>query len=836
MQEHFIQYSQQENSDILKSMNVDGEQGLSSDQIKQQREKFGSNILSVKEVKWWHVLGRQFTSPFIYLLLLAAIVSYFLGEVIDSLFILFFIVINTFLGFYQEFRSENILKLLKKYLVSFMIVIRDGVEVKINRDELVMGDIVLLQLGDIVPADIRLLESEGLEVNESILTGEAEAVFKTTEKLKGVKEVYEAKNMVFTGTSVVAGRGRGIVVSIGKETSFGEVNTMAVETKRESGFDKGMKKVSGMILKVIGFTFLFVFVLKILFPQHGGSTYIEFLLFSIALAVSVIPEGLPLVITFTLSHGAKRLANNKVVIKRLSSIEDLGGIEMLCVDKTGTLTENKMRIADFYSHDEQMTLFSARLAGNIFGLTQNGSNTFDEALCFGMKKKEKDELARYKKIAELAFDPVRRRNAVVVKRSTSLELIVRGAPEEILPLCSKGKSSGIKKFLEDEGKKGHRVLALARKTLKSVPKDIPSQEKGLEFVGCVSFYDPLKKTTYDALEKAQALGVQIKILTGDGKDVSLAIGKQLELVTDADEVMSGEEFEKLTDKQKKIAVEKCHIFARVSPQEKYEIIELLRKKYEVGFLGEGINDAPALKIANIGMVVENASDIAREAADIILLNKSLLTIVEGIEEGRKVFQNNLKYLKATMASNFGNFYAVVAASFLAKFLPMLPVQLLLLNLLSDVPMMAIAEDTVDKRELEKPLQYNVKDIATICFLLGAVSTVFDFIFFGLFYHLGPEILRTNWFIGSVITELIFLFSIRTVHPFYSTKRPSSFVFLLSVIAATTAILLPLIPWTRQMFGFVRPTLIHLGVIACVLFIYFVCTEKVKLWYYKSKRI
>lgn len=832
-----LNFATKKKDDIEKELSTNLEKGLESSSISSRQKQYGKNILENKKVTGWHILLRQFASPFMYLLLGAAVLSYFLGEKTDSAMIVIFIIVNTALGFYQEYKSENIVKALKNFLKSYTVVRRDGVEKRIEKSDLVPGDIVIVEPGDIIPADLRLLEVEGLEINESVLTGEAEGVSKTTAPQSKIKQIYEAKNIAFAGSTVTSGRGVGVVVGIGLHTAFGKISELSEGTVRVSSFEIGMRKVSTMILKIVGVTFVFIFLLKLIFT-HTQSDLLEFLVFSIALAVSVIPEGLPLVITFTLSHGAKRLAKSSVVVKRLSSIEDLGSIEVLCSDKTGTLTENKMQIAKILENTKGETLFYARLASVMPTREQPVVNPFDEAIFAGIKKTETKLLQQYTKRSEVPFDPIRKRNAVLLQQSNTAQLVVRGAYEEVIKLCTKITAKTKKEheqFIFEQGKSGHRVLALAQKQISTKSCDIKNEENNLAFVGLISFYDPLKESSLEALEKAEALGVRIKILTGDSKEVSSAVGRQTGLIKDETEVITGEAFLTLSEAEQKAAADRYTIFARVSPEQKYAIIETLQKNYTVGFLGEGINDAPALKVAHVGMVVSNASDVAREAADIILLEKSLSVIVDGIEEGRRVFANNVKYLKSTMASNFGNFYAVVVASFLAGYLPMLPIQILLLNLLSDFPMMSIANDTVDQEELEKPRHYNIKDIFLVCTVLGIISTLFDFFFFGVFYQYGADTLRSNWFVASVVTELAFLFSIRTKGSLFNAVRPSKMVFLLTGVAAALTLILPFTSIGINVFELRPPTLSQILIILGALIAYIFCTELAKRAYYRFEK-
>ncbi len=806
--------------------------GLSEEEVI-CRLREGKNMMASTHATWWHILLRQLRSPFIYLLVFAAALSLFFGEQIDAALIILFICINTGLGFIQEYRSEHTTRLLESYLVPACRVIRNGQEVQIPREDLVPGDIVIVRPGDIVPGDMRLTNTSALLCNESVLTGESLAVMKQAHAIKA-DALYQATNVLFTGTTIVSGEGTGVVFATGAHTAIGSISTLASETKRESTFEKGIAKISGFILRLVVVTFFLIILLRLLIPGEETGA-IDFIIFSIALAVSVIPEGLPLVMTFTFSQGAKKLAAQHVVVKRLSAIEDLGSIDILCTDKTGTLTENKLKRDHMFADDEEKVLVYACLA-SVAPTKGNSVDPFDDAIFHGLAEKEQKELQTYTKIAELPFDPVRRRNAVLVEGHTGNMIIVRGATEEVLSCCArmqKKQKDSILAFVADQGKKGNRTIAIAAASTEKTTLEHAHCEQGLRFIGCMSFIDPLKESSFGAIKKAKALRIQIKILTGDSKEVAAVVAMHAGVIDHDEQVMTGAEFDALPPEKQHDAVESVHVFARVSPEQKYAIISLLRERHEVGFLGEGINDAPALKIANVGIVVSNATDIAREASDIILLQKSLSVLIDGVEEGRRVFANNVKYLKATLGSNFGNFFAVVTASFLIPYLPMLPVQILLLNLLSDFPMIAIASDTVEREELRRPRHYDLRDIAVVALLLGVVSTVFDFLVFATFRGFGPAALQTNWFVASVLTELLFLFSIRTRRPFWKAKKPSGIVLGLTGAAAVVAVTIPFLPFGTTFFQFTPPTFMHMELIVFLLIAYFICTETLKIFYYRK---
>lgn len=833
----YSHYTTKTKEELAKEFSVDLNKGLTREKAAKRLLSYGPNKIGGRDVNGWQIFKRQFTSPFIWLLIGAVALALILKEFIDGGMILLFVAINTFLGFIQEYHSENAVKLLKKYIVRHLRVFRDGQEQTIASENLVPGDIVLVRPGDILPADLRFFASQNLMVDESVLTGESAPVKKSSAPEKEEnRAIFAAGNTGFSGTHVVTGEGKGLIYATGKKTEIGRIAKMTGETLHIGAFEKNLAKFSKFILRLISITLVAVFFANLFIK--GLTDLAELVIFSIALAISVIPEALPVVTTFSLSRGALRLAKNKVVVKRLAAIEDLGSVEILCTDKTGTLTENKLTVDQLYVCQDQPVVFLACLAAPFIREPDEPGDAFDLALVNYLSAGERKNLKNYEQTEELPFDPERRRNSVIVKKEDTITLISRGAAEEILKLCPKIPPAEIRKinsWLVAAGRAGRRVMAIASEKLSAKHGEILSEEKNLDFAGLISFIDPVKSTTHQAISKAKSLGVKVKILTGDSPEVAGTVAKEINLTKDSSTVITGEDFVKLSHEQQHIATEKYSVFARVTPEQKFNIIHILQEKYEVGFLGEGINDAPALKISNVGLVVESAADIARETADIVLLNKSLKVIIDGIEEGRRVFANTLKYIKATLTSNFGNFFAVAIASLLIDYLPMLPLQILLLNLLSDFPMIAIATDNVDLAELKKPRHYKVKDIALMAITLGIISTVFDFIFFGLFYRISPGTLQTNWFIGSVITELLLVFSIRTRYFFLKAKKPSAILAWLSVAAIGITILLPFTFIGRDLFKFIQPTGAQLLTIFIVAVTYFIFTESGKLLYYRYRK-
>lgn len=830
-------YSIKTTKDIFSEFSTNGIKGLSKKESAKRIETYGLNHFETDKFSALKIFLRQFKSAFIYLLLLAVVITSALREYIDSIMILIFLAVNTGLGFFQEYGSEKTVQLLNRFALPKTKVIRDSKEEIISSENLVPGDIIVLETGDKVPADVRIFEENDLVIDESILTGESISVRKISEPMiKKPGAYFEAENLLFSGTSVLNGKAKAVVLATGKKTAFGEIAKMATETRHISDFEKGINSFANFILKMVGMTVVLVLAAN-LFIKRGKVDFIELIIFTIALTVSVIPEALPLVTTFSLSRGAKMLAGKKVIVKRLSAIEDLGGIEILCTDKTGTLTKNELTVANIFSDFPDETLIAAYKASAYE--QKKKMEPFDLAISNRIKKLIKKNGLDISKIKEEPFNPKNKRNIVLLKDGEGMELITRGACETIYQCCvnikDQHKKENVDKWVKMEGEQGHRTLMVARKKITHSDVNLDLVKEGdYEFLGIISFVDTIKSSAKEALADAKKLGVKIKIITGDSLEVAGAVAHQVGLIDIPDKVLLGSAWQEMNRVQQLDALVEYSVFARVSPEQKYNMIETLRDHFMVGFLGEGINDAPALKIAGVSLVVDSASDIAREAADIALLQTDLKVITDGIKEGRKVFANTSKYIKSTLISNFGNFFAVATASLLIDFLPMLPIQLLLLNLLSDTPMILISTDTVDEDELVSPKKYEVKEIVFFATVLGFLSTVFDFIFFGMFFRSGAAILQTNWFIGSVLTELVLIFSIRTKFSIFKSSRPSKLLTRASAVIFLITLFLPYSTIGQNIFHFAPPSMFNLITIISIVGIYFVCTETLKLMFYKRR--
>jgi len=831
---NFSQYTTKTIDEVFNDLKT-SENGLSENEAENRLKTYGPNEIKAKETGLFHIFLRQLKSPFFYLLLIAGLIAFFIGEKTNCLIILLFIIVNISLGFFQEAKAQKAVALLKKYIPSKTRILRDGQEKLIDKSHLVPGDIIFLEIGNIAPADLRITDTENLLVDESVLTGESAAVSKNKNPLKEeTKEIFKAENIIFTGTSVVSGKVKGIVISTARNTVLGEITKLVSTIKKESVYEKDLMRFSKMVLKIIVSTIIIVFALNLL--VRGTTNLFNFLIFSITLIVSIIPEALPVVVTICLSKGALNLAKKQVIIKRLSAIEDLGDIEILCTDKTGTLTEGKMELEEIFSPDKEKCLLYSLLSSSYAKeQIETSLSPFDFA---ALKKSPADiqrHLQNFKLLSEITFDSIRMMNSVLIEDKAGKKfLIAKGAPEIILKLSSLPSAENIKKIeeeIKEQGKQGKRVLALGFKELNKI-EYTEDDENNLSFLGYITYSDPLKKTSKEAIRLAKILGVRIKVISGDAPEVAGHVAQKLDLISDPEQVILGETLEFLPELEFEKACEEFSVFARVSPMTKYKIVKKLQEKYEVGFLGEGINDTPALKVANFSIVVDSAADISKEVSDVILLKKDLKVIVDGIESGRNIFSNINKYIKCTVSSNFGNFYSIAAISLFIPYLPMLPIQILLVNLLSDFPLIAIASDRVDPEELKKPKMYQLKNFVPLITSLALVSTVFDFIFFGIFHKVDPSLLRTLWFIESILTEIMLIFSVRSAHFFAKARKPSWGLVLVSFMAIFITIGLPFTLIGQEFFSFVMPPLYSLMIVLGLIFCYLILSEIAKLIFFK----
>ena len=826
-------------------------QGLSTEQVAESLEFYGRNELArehrhsaLKEFL------QHFKSPLVIILLIAAIISGFFGEIANTAIILSIIFISVILDYYQESKAEKAAQLLKQKVTSTATVLRDNVKQEIKFPEIVPGDMIYLSAGDITPADARVINAKDLFINQSSLTGESFPVEKTAGAVKGKEgSITEWSNFCFMGTSVVSGTATAMVVKTGSATEYGKIAKRLIEKAPETEFERGIRSFGFLIMQVTFLLVIFVFLtISLRNPTTNG--VVTALLFAVALAVGLTPELLPMIITINLSRGAMAMSKKGVIVKRLSAIENFGSMNVLCTDKTGTLTENRIKLilnVDIEgTEDEKVFLYSFLNSNFQTGL----KSPLDEAI---LKHKEIDT-TKFQKIDEVPFDFIRRRVSVVVEREGLRFFIAKGAPEEILKVCSyyelrRGVAdltdetrTKIEQKYHDYSAEGLRVLGIAYKRIKE-DKAVYStnDENDMVFLGFVAFLDPPKETAKQSIQMLTKAGIELKVLTGDNELVTRKVCEELGFEVKG--VTLGNDIANMSDEALTAVVEETNVFCRVNPIQKDRIIALLKRNgHVVGYMGDGINDAPSLKTSDVGISVDNAVDVARESADIILSKNDLTVLAEGVFEGRKTFGNTMKYIMLGVSSNFGNMFSVAGAAIFLTFLPMAPVQILLNNLLYDVSQSTITTDHVDDEYVERPKRWDIGYIRQFMLYMGPVSSLFDFLTFfimllvfsiplvGYTSH-DVSLFQTAWFIESLCSQIIVVFIIRTRRkPFWKSK-PSKYLVISAIIILAFALILPFTP-LGEVFGFVTPPPLFFLILLLLLGAYIMLAEIIKNWFYK----
>lgn len=837
--------------ELLRELNSSSS-GLDESEANLRLKKHGFNeIVHAGHKTAFDIFMSQVKNPLIYVLIFASILAAFLGDVTEALIIIAIMSANALLGFFLEYRSEKAIDALRMYLSYTTIVLRGGKKGSIVTSKLVPGDIVYLAIGDVVPADLRLLKVDDLQTDESALTGESSPVEKNVD-LIGLDDPlpHQLTNMALMGSTVSSGSGSGIVVATGNETYFGEVAQSLSRSPPLTAFQRSMESFGNFIVRLIIILTAFIFVVNSILG-HG---LFESLIFSLALAVGVIPEALPIVITVGLSNGALRLSKKKVVVKKLEAIEDLGNVDVLCTDKTGTLTQNEVKvqsIVDVHGNpDSELIKYALLCNSAIVEGDRIIGNPIDSAIWVHARKLSFDEISlhSFNVVHEIPFGYNRRRMSVVIESGGRRILISKGAPESILDISKaigdmteaqppEKSRADLNQLIDEHSKAGDRLIALAIKEIESKPDYTFEDESNLTFIGLVILSDPVKEDASNAIEKLKSLEIKLKILSGDDPIVTANICRKLGIDI-GEKVITGTDIEKMQESELLKAVEDNNVFGRVTPEQKYKIVSALKKNGHVcGFLGDGVNDAPALKLADAGISVDSGVQVAKEASSIILLEKSLSVVSDGVVEGRKAFGNMVKYIMNTISANLGNMLTLAVGSLFLPFIPLLPSQILLTNLVSDVPLLAISTDSLDPEALRSPKKWDIKKIVRFAVFFGLLSSIFDFVtIFSLIYILqaGPDLFRTGWFIESVISELIVTFSIRTRRRFYASK-PSILLIGASIFMALMTLLIVYSP-IGPLFEFVKPPLWFLGLIFLILVCYFFLVESVKHLYFSRNEM
>ncbi|MCX6784126.1 MAG: magnesium-translocating P-type ATPase [candidate division WWE3 bacterium] len=815
--------------EILASLESSPE-GLSEAESKKRLAEYGPNKIAAKNQRTaLKIFISQFQNWLILVLVGATAISFLLGEHLDAVVILSLIIVSVLMGFYQEYRAESALKKLQKFITHHCQLMRSGHWQAINSEDLVLGDIVELHIGDKVPADLRIINCDGLSVDEGVLTGESAPVLKQVIAIKTTKETpADLTNMLFMGSFISGGNCRGIVTAIGTGTFFGQT-VMALEKKAPlTDFQKETQKFSNFLFKVILLLTIFIFASNSIL----GKGLLSSLLFALALTVGITPELLPVITTITLSQGALKMAKLKVVVKRLMAVEDFGNIDTLCTDKTGTLTTGIFSLASFIDIKGDISL--DLLMEGLLCSTRN--NPTDIALWMSVDaKKLEPKVKQYQIIDVNEFDYERQRMSVVVALDDNKELITKGAPESVLKVCKldKKQHEALKLQVKKYEESGFRVLAVAKKYFGDQTSTL-KDEFDLDFSGFLLFRDPIKPSAIEALKLLQRLQVNIKIISGDSVEVVKKVAAEVGL--SVDRIVSGEMLEERNPTEFEALIKDNILFARVTPKQKYDIVATLNKEgHIVGFLGDGVNDAPALKAADVGIAVNTGSEVAKEAASIILLHKDLKVLAEGIELGRKTFGNITKYIFITISANFGNMVTLAASSLFLPFIPLLPAQILLNNFLSDIPMLAIASDNVDHKYTLRPRRWNINLIRNFMIYFGIISSVFDLaliIPLIYFFKASPEVFRTAWFVESALSEMLILFVVRTRLSIFKSV-PSRLITILAILSMIIATGITFLGIGRGIFSFTSlkfPIWLWIGI---VLLSYFAVTEIVKHYFFNK---
>ena len=825
-------------AELLRQLNTTPA-GLTEDEAKKRLASFGPNLLKPqKKADAFTIFLSQFKSPIIIILLFAAGLSFFLYDPADALIILAIVAVSGLLGFWQEKGAQNAIEKLLAIVQIKASVLRDKSPKEIHIEEVVPGDIVILNAGDIVPADSLILESRDLFVDEATLTGETFP----EEKIAGIlgRETILSKrtNSLFMGTHVVSGSAKAVVIYTGKGTEFGKVSQRLALRPPETEFEHGVRRFGYFLMEVTLVLVIAIFAINV----YLNRPVLDSFLFSMALAVGLTPQLLPAIITVNLAHGAKRMANKKVIVKRLAAIENFGSMNVLCSDKTGTLTEGVVNVhsaIDVDGNENEKVMFYAYL--NAFYET-GFKNPIDEAI----RSHHKFDTTGYKKTDEVPYDFIRKRLSILVSKDNTHLIITKGALQNVFDVCSSvetldGKVQGIRGFreqiiksYEDLSAKGFRILGIACKDIGDLTLITKDHEIGMTFIGFLLLFDPPKTGVIGIMEQLKALGISLKIITGDNKQVADHVSRQIGLSNPR--ILTSRELRDMSDEALVKQVNNVDLFTEVEPNQKERIILALKKTGNVvGFMGDGINDASALHSSDVGISVDSAVDVAKDAADIVLLEKDLGVLVEGVREGRVTFANTLKYVFMATSANFGNMFSMAGASLFLPFLPLLPKQILLTNLLTDLPEMTIATDKVDIELTEKPRRWNISFIRNFMLIFGTLSSVFDFLTFGVLLYIlraTPDLFRTGWFVESVISASLVVLVIRSRRPFFKSM-PGRYLFGATIITVIVALVFPYTPLGAKLFNFTPLPISFLALMGLIVICYIISAEAAKRFFYRK---
>ncbi|HEY7080187.1 MAG TPA: magnesium-translocating P-type ATPase [Nitrososphaeraceae archaeon] len=829
-------------SDVINHFDSSQTSGLSTSQARERLARFGKNLIKSSEKKnSLSLLLSQFKSPIMMIFIFTATLSLFLGEEEDAIVIMIIVVISGILGFWQEKGATDTVEKLIAILQLKCHAIRDGQLQEVPSESIFPGDIILLKSGDNVPADGLLIECKNLFVNESTLTGESYPSEKSVQTLPKYTPLRDRENCVFMGTFVVSGTAKAIVTRTGKKTELGNISEKLKHRSPETEFERGVRRFSYFILEVTMILVISILMINIYFHKPVLDSF----LFSLALAIGLTPQLLPAIISVNLAHGAKRMAAERVIVKRLESIENLGSMNILCSDKTGTLTLGEVKLhsaVDFQGNRSEKVLLYAYL--NAFYET-GFVNPIDKAI----REYQKFDTSGYAKLGEIPYDFIRKRLSIFISKNDSHIIITKGALQNVVSLCAyfedrSGEISEISNVIheiqnnyEELGKKGFRVLGVSYRVMNTSCIAISkNDEVDMTFAGFIILFDPVKPGVMESISSLRKLGISLKIITGDNKHVAAYVGEHIGL--SKPQILSGSELNHISTEALVKLARDIDIFAEIAPNQKEQVISALKRNTSnvVGYMGDGINDASALHAADTGISVDTAADVLKEAADFVLLEKNLGVLVKGVEEGRRTFANTLKYIFMATSANFGNMFSMAGASLFLPFLPLLPKQILFVNLLTDMPEMTISTDNVDPEIVEKPRQWDLRFILRFMLVFGLLSTVFDYITFAsliFLLHANMDQFRTTWFTESIISAAAIVLVIRTRRPLIRS-RPSKYLLIVTLATIILTIILPMTP-LGGLFGLRLLPLPYLVAILLIVLSYILSAEIVKKGFYKRVR-
>ena len=823
--------------DAFKNLST-AERGLSGDEAGKRIKQYGTNTFKSSLSSSAFILFLlQFKSPITILLIGAALLSMGLGDFSDAAIILFIIFFSSLLGFWQEKGATNAVDELLKMVQIKCRIVRDEKETELPVENVVPGDIIVLSAGDVIPADSLLLDSKELFIDEAAFTGETYPVEKIAGTVAADAPLAKRTNSLFMGSHVISGKARAVVIKTGKQTEFGKISDRLKTKIPETDFEKGIRQFGYMLMEITLVLVIIIFAINVLLHKPALDSF----LFSLALAVGLTPQLLPAIISVNLSVGARAMAKKQVIVKRLSSIENFGCMNILCSDKTGTITEGKVTLKDALDIEGNHSEKTMQYAWLNATMQQGFKNPIDEAIRNNYKDGEDSFVVQ----TEIPYDFIRKRLTIQVKNATANFAITKGALNVILGICDmaetangniipiKDKLAAIHNEYATLSAAGFRVLGVAYKKGSSDKNFTKEEEINMVFLGFITLFDPPKKDAQQTITNLHNLGVQLKIITGDNELVAASFAKQIGLENPV--ILTGMQMREMSDRALFEKAPKTNIFAEVEPNQKERIIEFLKKSGNVvGFMGDGINDAPALHAADVGISVNTAVDVAKEAADIVLLNQDLNVLVTGIIAGRKTFANTMKYIFMASSANFGNMFSMAGASLFLPFLPLLPKQILLTNLLTDFPEMAIATDRVDTISVSKPQRWNIKLIQRFMIVFGLLSSVYDYLTFGVLLFLMKEdekVFQTGWFTESVISATLIVLVVRTRLPFFKSL-PGKYLAIATSLVVIFVLSIPLMPFAG-LLGFVSLPLSFYGWMLLIIGAYIISAEMAKRWFYKK---